>query len=215
MTREMLELPLLEENKGQLKGLPKNPRLIRDSRYKALKRSIEESPEMLEMRELLVYPLDNGHYVIISGNHRYRASRELGYKELPCKVLAKETTVKKLREYASKENMMYAQDDMDIILNEWDTEELADWGMEFEQKSKKDAFTERFEAITDETSIYPLVPKFDEKHELFIIVSSNEVDSNWLREKLGMQRMKSYKRDKVSKSNIIDIAGVRSALAKQ
>lgn len=205
-------MPLLETNKGQLEGLPKNPRFIRDNRYKALKRSIEESPEMLKLRELWVYPLENGHYVIVSGNHRYRACRDLGYEDVPCKVLPKETPVEKLREYASKENMLYAQDDMDIILNEWNKDELTDWGFEFPEEKVKDDFQERFEAVTDENAMYPLVPKYDEKHEIFIIVSSNEVDSNWLREKLGMQHMRSYKRDKKSKSNITDVAGVRSAL---
>lgn len=215
MTREMIELPLLEPNKGQLEGLPKNPRFIRDHRYKALKRSIEESPEMLELRELIAYPLDNGHYIIICGNHRYKASSELGHKELPCKVLDVDTPKDKLRRYAALDNVNFAQDDMDVIMNEWNVEELEGWGMEFEKKAKKDSFTERFEAVTDENAIYPLVPKFDEKHEIFVIVSSNEVDSNWLREKLGMQRMRSYKREKVSRSNVIDVNGVRSALSAQ
>ena len=61
-------------------------------------------------------------------------------------------------------------------------------------------------------AIYPLIPKYDEKHELFIITSSNEVDSNWLRERLDMQHMKSYKTGKISKSNVIDIKDVRHAL---
>lgn len=58
----------------------------------------------------------------------------------------------------------------------------------------------------------PLIPKYDEKHELFIIISSNEVDSNWLRERLNMQHMKSYKTGKVSKSNVVDIKDVRHVL---
>lgn len=40
----------------------------------------------------------------------------------------------------------------------------------------------------------------------------NEVDSNRLRERLGMQRMKSYKTGKLSKSNVIDVNDVRTAL---
>ena len=52
----------------------------------------------------------------------------------------------------------------------------------------------------------------DEKHELFIIQSGSEVDSNWLRERLGMQKMKSYKTGKLTKSNVIDIKDVRHAL---
>ena len=160
-TKKNLSVCLLDYNKGQYPGLPKNPRFFRDFRYEAMIRSIRESPEMLELRELIVYPYPEGRYMVVCGNLRLRACKEIGYKELPCKI---------------------------------------------------DEFKERFDAITDDTAVYPLVPKYDEKHELFIIQSGNEVDSNWLRERLGMQRMRSYKTSKIGKSNVIDIRDVRVAL---
>ena len=208
----ILAISLLDFNKGQLQGLPKNPRFFRDYRYEAMKRSIEESPEMLELRELIVYPFPEGRYVVVCGNLRLRACKELGYKELPCKILDPETDVKKLREYATKDNVSFGENDTDIMSNEWDKGELQDWGVEFPAEKPKDEFKERFASITDDVAVYPLVPKFDEKHELFIIQSANEVDSNWLRERLGMQRMRSYKTGKVSKSNVIDVKDVRTAL---
>lgn len=207
-----LATSLLEFNKGQLKGLPKNPRFFRDYRYEAMKKSIKESPEMLELRELIVYPLEEGRYIVVCGNLRLRACKELGYKELPCKILNPDTDVKKLREYAIKDNVSFGENDMDVMSNDWLKDELADWGIEFAPEKPVDEFKERFDSITDDTAIYPLVPKYDEKHELFIIQSANEVDSNWLRERLGMQRMKSYKTGKVSKSNVIDVKDVRIAL---
>ncbi len=207
-----ISISLLDFNKGQLQGLPKNPRFFRDYRYEAMKRSIKESPEMLQLRELIVYPYPEGRYVVVCGNLRLRACKELGYTELPCKVLDPETDVKKLREYATKDNVNFGENDMDVMANEWNKDELAGWGIEFAPEKPTDEFKERFDSITDDTAIYPLVPKFDEKHELFIIQSSNEVDSNWLRERLGMQRMRSYKTGKVGKSNVIDIADVRVAL---
>lgn len=209
---ETISINLLDFNKGQLKGLPKNPRFVRDYRYEATKRSIEESPEMLELRELIVYPYADGRYIVVCGNLRLRACKELGHKEVPCKVLKSETTPEKLREYATKDNVNFGENDLDIMQNEWNISELQNWGVEFAPEKKSDEFKERFDAITDDTAIYPLIPKYDEKHELFIIASSNEVDSNWLRERLGMQRMKSYKTGKVSKSNVIDIKDVRYAL---
>lgn len=207
-----LAISLLEYNKGQLNGLPKNPRFFRDFRYEAMKRSIEESPEMLELRELIVFPLQDGHYIVVCGNLRLRACRELGYKELPCKILPADTEAKKLREYATKDNVSFGENDVDVMTNEWDKGELQEWGVEFAEEKPKDEFKERFDSITDDTAVYPLVPKYDEKYELFIIQSGNEVDSNWLRECLGMQRMKSYKTGKVSKSNVIDVKDVRTAL---
>lgn len=209
---QTIQISLLDFNKGQLKGLPKNPRFFRDYRYEAMKRSIAESPEMLQLRELIVYPYPEGRYIVVCGNLRLRACKELGYKELPCKVLNPSTDVKKLREYATKDNVNFGENDMDAMANEWDRDELQDWGVEFAPEKPTDEFKERFDAITDDTAVYPLIPKFDEKHELFIIASASEVDSNWLRERLGMQRMRSYKTGKVSKSNVIDIKDVRHAL---
>lgn len=209
---EIISITLLDFNKGQLAGLPKNPRFFRDYRYEAMKKSISDCPEMLELRELIVFPYLNERYIVVCGNLRLRACRELGYTELPCKVLKPDTSVNKLREYSAKDNINFGENDLDIIQNEWDRAELQDWGMEFAPEKSKDEFKERFDSITDDTAVYPLIPKYDEKHELFIITSSNEVDSNWLRERLNMQRMKSYKTGKVSKSNIIDIKDVRHAL---
>lgn len=211
-TNTNIAVSLLDFNRGQLKGLPKNPRFFRDYRYEAMKRSIEESPEMLQLREIIVYPYPEGRYVVVCGNLRFRACKELGYTELPCKVLDVDTDVRKLREYATKDNVNFGENDLDAMANEWDRGELAGWGVEFAPEKPIDEFKERFDAITDETAVYPLVPKFDEKHELFIIQSGNEVDSNWLRERLGMQRMKSYKTGKVGKSNVIDVKDVRIAL---
>lgn len=211
-TNTNIAVSLLDFNRGQLKGLPKNPRFFRDYRYEAMKRSIEESPEMLQLREIIVYPYPEGRYVVVCGNLRFRACKELGYTELPCKVLDVDTDVRKLREYATKDNVNFGENDLDSMTNDWDRGELAGWGVEFAPEKPTDEFKERFDAITDETAVYPLVPKFDEKHELFIIQSGNEVDSNWLRERLGMQRMKSYKTGKVGKSNVIDVKDVRAAL---
>ena len=208
---EMVSVSLLDFNKGQVAGLPKNPRFFRDNRYDAMKKSIEDSPEMLELRELIVIPFEE-RYVVVCGNLRLRACKELGYKELPCKILDEGTSPKKLREYATKDNVNFGENDIDIMINEWDKTELQDWGMEFAEEKPKDEFKERFESIGDDIAIYPLVPKFDEKHEMLIIVSSNEVDSNWLRERLGMQHMKSYKRGKVSKSSVIDVKDFRHVL---
>ena len=85
---------------------------------------------MLDLRELLVYPMDNGKYIVIGGNMRLAACIELGFTELPCKIIRKETPVKTLREITIKDNEAFGQPDWTTIANEWDMEELADWGME-------------------------------------------------------------------------------------
>lgn len=216
MERKEIDVSLITPNKGQVPGLPRNPRLVKKERYEATRRSIEESPEMLNLRELIVVEYMEDRYVVVCGNLRLRACKELGYKTVPCKVLPGDTPAKKLREYAAKDNINYGEDDKDIIANEWAEfqTELADWGMEFEPPKVKDKFRERFDAMDNDSAVYPLIPKYDEKHELFIIQSSNEVDSNWLREILDMQHMRSYKTGKVSKSNVISIKDFREAITK-
>lgn len=127
---KILNIPIeiLELNKGQIAGLPKNPRFIRDNRFEALKKSIGDSPEMLHIRELIVYSYGQ-KYIVIGGNMRLRACRELGIEMVPCKVLSSETPIQKLREYAIKDNNPFGEDDWDLLANEWDTDELEQWGM--------------------------------------------------------------------------------------
>ena len=132
-----ISIDLLELNEGQMYGLPKNPRWIRDARFEALKKSIQDAPEMLELREILVYPLTDleGHennFIIVGGNMRFRACQELGFEELPCKIIPLETPVKKLREYVIKDNESFGQNDWDLLSSEWDTKELEDFGMELD-----------------------------------------------------------------------------------
>lgn len=126
----------IEANRGQIDGLPKNPRTIKDARFEALKKSIEDAPEMLALRELLVYP-HNGKFVVIGGNMRLKACKELGYKELPCKVIDENTPVEKLREYTIKDNIGFGDDDWDLLKTEWDRLEVEDWGMIWQSEEEK------------------------------------------------------------------------------
>lgn len=132
MYMQVKSLPItkFELNNGQVEGLPKNPRFIRDERYLALKKSITEFPEMLSYREIVAYPLENGKYVVIGGNMRLRACREMGMKTIPAKILPKETPVEKLREFTIKDNVSFGQISWDDLANEWEQTELEDWGME-------------------------------------------------------------------------------------
>ena len=128
---QLIPIDKLELNTGQLEGLPKNPRYIKDERYDALKKSISDAPELLEARMLLVYPLDNGHFITLGGNMRLRVCRELGYKDLPCFVFKKETPVEKLKEYVIKDNVEFGNIDWELLAgDDWDVGELGDWGLD-------------------------------------------------------------------------------------
>ena len=130
-----IELSKLEVNKGQIEGLPKNPRLIKDAKFEKLKKSIEDNPEMLGMREVLVFP-HGSKFVIIGGNMRFQACKELQFVTVPCKVLSKDTTAEQLRAITIKDNVGFGEHDWDLLANEWDSIELEEWGLEvpnFEQ----------------------------------------------------------------------------------
>ena len=125
----LLKLSKLEANKGQIDGLPKNPRIIKDEKFKKLVKSIEENPEMTSLREILVYPY-NGKYVVIGGNMRLKAMKELGYKEAPCKIIPEETTVEQLKAYTIKDNSGFGEWDFDMLSSEWDLQLLQDCAIE-------------------------------------------------------------------------------------
>lgn len=126
----MLPMSAIEINNGQLKGLPKNPRLVKNAKYDKLKESITNYPEMLAWRSLLVYPLDNGKYIIVGGNMRYRAMKELGHKEAPVFIIPKETPIEKIKAYTILDNNGFGEWDWDLLANEWGEVQLMDWGVD-------------------------------------------------------------------------------------
>lgn len=141
----MLPLSKIESNKGQIEGLPKNPRLIRDGKFEILKKSIQDDPEMTALRELLVVE-HNGKYVIIGGNMRFRAMQDLGIKEAPCKVIPADTDVEKLKAYTIKDNAGFGEWDWDDLANEWCDAPLSDWGVDVWEPSEEE------EAQNEETT---------------------------------------------------------------
>lgn len=129
METKRIPLHRLLCNEGQIEGLPQNPRYITEEQLQRLTRSLRESPEMLELRELIVVPYGND-FIVIGGNMRLRAAKELKMPTLPCKVLPEDTPIDKLREYAIKDNGSYGAYDWDILANEWDELPLIDWGVD-------------------------------------------------------------------------------------
>ena len=127
----VLPASLIEQNDGQLEGLPKNPRYIKDERFAKLKHSLEVSPEFLEANPLKVYPLDNGHYIILAGNMRFLAGSEIGIEKFPCYIFKKDTPTDKLKEFVIKDNIPFGNTDWDALANDdWDVSDLEDWGMD-------------------------------------------------------------------------------------
>lgn len=169
---EVKQIPLskLEVNNGQIAGLPKNPRFIKDYKFQKLKKSLEDSPEMLNLRELIVFP-HGDKFVIIGGNMRYRAAKELKFKELPCKILSKNTPVEKLKEYTIKDNNAFGEYDWDDVANEWDAELLTDWGTDL---PNWDAAIQEYETADNSKNSELDVTEFDDKVKITFQFSQEE-----------------------------------------
>lgn len=125
------ELPIaqLEENKGQIAGLPANPRNIQPDKLAKLKRSILDNPEMLQLRGVLVYP-HGDKYIVIGGNMRLRAMVDLGMTSAPCVVIPSHVTADKLRAYTILDNSSMGEWDWQALQLEWNTAQLDDWGID-------------------------------------------------------------------------------------
>lgn len=114
---------------NQIKANPKNPRILKDDKFLKLKKSLEDFPEMLEKRPLIVFTDKDGKFVVLGGNMRLKVANELGIKELPI-ILADDWTEEQKAQFLIKDNISYGDWDWDILLNEWDTELLDGWGLE-------------------------------------------------------------------------------------
>ena len=126
----ILPLDEIEVNEGQLEGLPSNPRSITREKMELLKTNIIDYPEMLSLRSLLIYPIDDSKYILIGGNMRYRALKELGYTEAPCIIIPKETSIEQLKAYTIIDNNGFGKWSRDMLANEWDELQLVEWGVD-------------------------------------------------------------------------------------
>lgn len=101
-----------------------NPRKINRKAYEALKKSLQEFPEMKQLREIVV----DEDLKILAGHQRIFALKELGYADVFVKQVTG-LTARQKREFMIKDNTSSGDWDSDILANEWDLDELKDWGV--------------------------------------------------------------------------------------
>lgn len=168
MEAQNIKLYQLRNNSGQVEGLPNNPRLIKDDRFKKLVKSIQDDPEMLSLRELIVFP-HKDTFVVIGGNMRLKALRELGYTEAPCKVLPADTHIEKLKAIALKDNSSFGDYDYEALANEWDAQLLADCGIEVWQMPEDiEKELEEEEQKKDNAKAQKIILRFNKKEFLYV-----------------------------------------------
>ena len=108
-----------------VKLAPNNPRVIKNDKFKKLVSSIKEFPEMLNLRPIVV----DDDMVVLGGTMRLRACREAGLVEVPI-LRASDFTEEQKKEFVIKDNSSFGEWDWDVLANEWNIEELADWGLD-------------------------------------------------------------------------------------
>ena len=104
---------------------PNNPRVIKDDKFKKLVKSIQDFPQMLELRPIVV----NDEMIVLGGNMRLKALEHLGIEETYI-IKAGDLTDKQEQEFIIKDNVGYGEWDWDQLANEWDVEDLDDWGLD-------------------------------------------------------------------------------------
>ena len=103
---------------------PNNPRLIKDDKFKKLVKSIQDFPDMLNVRPIVV----NQDMVVLGGNMRLKAIREAGIKEINIEIV--DWSEDKQKEFIIKDNASFGEWDWSDLANNWDSEELTDWGVD-------------------------------------------------------------------------------------
>jgi DNA modification methylase len=135
-------------NIQEIKNNENNPRIIKDYKFKQLVKSIKEFPEMLKLRPIVV----NSEMIVLGGNMRLKACKEAGLKEVWI-LKADELTEEQQREFIVKDNVGFGEWDWDVLANEWNNQQLEDWGLDllpFEEEDVLEAEEDDFDTTPPE-----------------------------------------------------------------
>jgi len=123
---------------SKVKGNPDNPRIIKNDKFKKLVKSIQEFPEMLKLRPIVV----DEDFMVLGGNMRLKASKDAGLKEVWIEV-AEGLTEEQKKEFIVKDNVGFGDWDWDMLGNVWDNTKLGEWGMDVWQPELDEVWNEK------------------------------------------------------------------------
>lgn len=121
---------------SDIKANPNNPRVIKDDKFKKLVKSIKDFPKMMELRPMII----NADNIVLGGNMRLRALKELKYKDIPDEWVkrAETLTEEEQRRFIISDNVSFGEHDWEVLKMEWDVEELTEWGLDIPMLNDKD-----------------------------------------------------------------------------
>jgi ParB-like chromosome segregation protein Spo0J len=109
----------------EIKSNPNNPRLIKDNKFKQLVKSIQDFPQMLELRPIVI----DENNMVLGGNMRLKACLEAGLTDVPV-IHANNLTEAQKKEFIIKDNISFGEHDWNTLANEWNIIELDEWGLD-------------------------------------------------------------------------------------
>jgi hypothetical protein len=151
---------------NKVKGNPSNPRIIKNDKFKKLVKSIKEFPEMLKLRPIVV----DEDMMVLGGNMRLKASKEAGLSEVWIDI-AEGLTEEQKKEFIVKDNVGFGEWEWDILANEWDSVQLAEWGLDIwenqDDKQTNGDLNDISDNITEEYRVEIELTSEREQEEVF------------------------------------------------
>ena len=167
----------------KIKGNPNNPRIVKNDKFKKLVQSINDFPEMLEKRPIIV----DENLMILGGNMRLKACQELGIKDVWVSI-AKGWSDKQKQEFIIKDNNHSGEWDWDILANNWSTLQLQDWGMDvwrgaednnfFDVEETEEEKTKEPKASDDNYSVFEMIMLHENKIFLLNVLNTIKKELN-------------------------------------
>tara|TARA_R110000851_G_scaffold116827_3_gene243262 strand:+ start:1739 stop:2353 length:615 start_codon:yes stop_codon:yes gene_type:complete len=158
---------------SKVKGNPNNPRIIKNDKFKKLVKSIQEFPEMLKLRPIVV----DEDMVVLGGNMRLKASKDAGLKEVWIEV-AEGLTEEQKKEFIVKDNVGFGEWEWDMLANEWDSSKLTDWGLDVWQNEDD---IQEIRNPENKESENPFATELDRESNYIVLKFNNDID--WIQAK--------------------------------
>ena len=166
---------------SKVKGNPSNPRIINNDKFKKLVKSIQDFPEMLKLRPIVV----DEDMMVLGGNMRLRASKSAGLKEVWIEI-AEGLTEEQKKEFIVKDNVGFGEWEWDMLANQWNSVQLAEWGLDVWQNEddivdnlKEEVYTKNIEAPTyepkNEKPVITDLINQDKTNELISKIKSSKI----------------------------------------
>jgi hypothetical protein len=171
---------------SEVKLNPNNPRLIKDDKFTKLVQSIKDFPEMLEIRPIVV----NSDMVVLGGNMRLKACKEAGLKEVPI-IIANNLSEEQQREFLIKDNVSGGEWDFEMLAEDWDVEQLEDWGLDVWHNDELSNLNE-YEGLDDESKLDKFLNS--ELKRMFLVYDNDTFENviSWFNKQQEKHELKNH-----------------------